>query len=564
MTISQLAGKTIAGGILLFSLFSSEKPLGENLRSVGSGLGFLSGITIAAYVLSRLSSPSNRWFSRLPVYPLRLPLWVLMTLSLGLNLAVSLFVFEGRPRLDDGTTYLFQARIFASGHLTLTPPPRIEFSSQFGMIADRTWYSQYPPGFPLLLVPFVWLGIPWLANPLFAALTVGVLGYWGHEYFSPILGKWAAILLTFSPFALFLAGSHLSHSSAHLLAVVAYLLAFNLRRSNSVVPGIGLGVVLGYLFLIRPVTALALAGGMIPVLIGYLHLKRRRGVLPLSALVCSGLLVSSLAFWYNKQTTGEALLFGYEKLFGKQHTLGFGKNPWGAPHTPATGLLHTNHRLHHLNQVLSYMPVPFLILALLPFLTGAASRSLAVLVACPTALLSVYYCYYYKEFFFIPRFLAESTFVFMILGTAGLFRLAELVCSAPNHRLHFVGWFCGLALLVGLGLKLPGDLHRYGTSYGDVEDQLAAALQHLKIARGIIFMSNNESDNDYYSTGFYYNELNPLAGDLIFVRDCGARNREFQRLRPELPCYGYTYHSKWDVGVMEPLMVNDSLRNAGF
>ena len=51
-------------------------------------------------------------------------------------------------------------------------PPFREFFDYAHMINDGRWYCQYPPGHSLLLVPGVWLGVPWLVNPILGGLSV--------------------------------------------------------------------------------------------------------------------------------------------------------------------------------------------------------------------------------------------------------------------------------------------------------------------------------------------------------------------------------------------------------
>ena len=60
--------------------------------------------------------------------------------------------------------------------------------------------ASYWPGFALLLTPFAWLGVPWIANPLISALSLPAL----HRLALALTGSreaagWAVLLCAASP-----------------------------------------------------------------------------------------------------------------------------------------------------------------------------------------------------------------------------------------------------------------------------------------------------------------------------------------------------------------------------
>jgi hypothetical protein len=86
-------------------------------------------------------------------------------------------LFGARPLTMDEYAPWFQARVFAAGHLAGRLPPellprlvpeRLLFPFFAVTPATGAVVSTYWPGFALLLVPFTWLGAPWLLNPLLA------------------------------------------------------------------------------------------------------------------------------------------------------------------------------------------------------------------------------------------------------------------------------------------------------------------------------------------------------------------------------------------------------------
>jgi hypothetical protein len=91
------------------------------------------------------------------------------------------FVYHHQPLSMDEYSAVAQSQIFASGHLAGKIPreltdtflPRI-YHDWFFHISDTTGeiISVYWPGFPLVMAPFSFFGVPWLCNPVITALTI--------------------------------------------------------------------------------------------------------------------------------------------------------------------------------------------------------------------------------------------------------------------------------------------------------------------------------------------------------------------------------------------------------
>jgi multisubunit Na+/H+ antiporter MnhG subunit len=91
------------------------------------------------------------------------------------------FIYHHQPLSMDEYSAVAQSQIFASGHLTGKIPreltdtflPRI-YHDWFFYISDITGeiISVYWPGFPLVMAPFSFFGVPWLCNPALTALTI--------------------------------------------------------------------------------------------------------------------------------------------------------------------------------------------------------------------------------------------------------------------------------------------------------------------------------------------------------------------------------------------------------
>lgn len=186
---------------------------------------------------ARLLAPIAIWWqkrrtplnipARSPFYASRVTVWGLRLSLLLFSFALITFiargVLEGIPHVQDSLTYLFQAQTLARGRVTAPAPPLPDFFEQeFMLVQGGHWFGKYSPGYPILLAVGVWVGVPWLVNPLLATLTIALLvalsRIWlrvqgekraSHRYFIWL----AAAFCLSSPFFLFLSGSYMAHAA---------------------------------------------------------------------------------------------------------------------------------------------------------------------------------------------------------------------------------------------------------------------------------------------------------------------------------------------------------------
>ena len=75
--------------------------------------------------------------------------------------------YHALPHIYDADTYIFGAKMYAIGQLSVPVPLAVEhFPGSFMVQFHGRWFPQYPPGTSLTLVPGIWLGLPWLVEPL--------------------------------------------------------------------------------------------------------------------------------------------------------------------------------------------------------------------------------------------------------------------------------------------------------------------------------------------------------------------------------------------------------------
>jgi len=189
----------------------------------------------------------------------------------------------------DGSVYLLEARALSHGHFGMPiPTPRLPFGGRFLFEGpDGRLYGVFPPGFPLFVAPFVWLGRPYLAGPVIAALLVVAQWMLGRTLLDPrereegSRSEWAprfAIVLSLPSFARVIETSDLlSHAFLALLSTVAIALALRALERPTIGRALGIGACVGWAFSARlldgAILVVAIAG---IVLFGVI--RRRLGV----------------------------------------------------------------------------------------------------------------------------------------------------------------------------------------------------------------------------------------------------------------------------------------------
>jgi hypothetical protein len=410
--------------------------------------------------------------------------------------AVSRFVFHGRPHLVDSIAQLFQARIFASGTLVAPAPPLTEFFATQQMLIDGSiWYAQYPPGHAALLAVGYVLGSAWLV-PVF--LSVGTAFFLYRFALHAYDERTALVTLGLTlvcPFFLFMGASFMNHVSAFFFVALFLCLFVSWESSGSPVRAVLAGAALGGAFLSRPLTAVAVGAvfAVVAIRAGPPASWRSR-----AAAASALLAVASLYLLYNAATTGDPLVPGYLKLWGGDHGLGFHSTPWGRVHTPLSGLSAELLDLSLLNLALFEWPLPALLPIGIGFAAGWLSKTwdrrlLAAFLAIPAA----YFFYWHRDAFLGPRFLYA--------GLAMLLPLTARALIAGSHRLRRREIRLGgpvrpvpaatlagavLALCAGYALlyAIPQRARVYASGLRSMKLDLVAEARAAGISEGLIFV----------------------------------------------------------------------------
>lgn len=481
--------------------------------------------------------------------------------ALGLAIAAAaygLFLFLGRgqtggPVIHDEFAYLLQARMLASGHLTMPSPPLPEFFEAPHVLLVPRYAAKYFPGHAALLAPFVAAGVPWLFGPLLLGLTCALL-YLAARLCA--LPRWASLA---APCALAGASpvvdafpSYLAQSTSVFLCTAALAAAAALGRRPSPARAAALGVCAGWECLNRPFSGLALAAAGAGLLLALgAGRKPRLAVafaLPLAAAAGLGLGVC-------RATTGSWTRSPWG-LYAAQY-MPFDGPGLGEPQAPPplrtlpphVRALARQWELSRRSYTASRLPaeivrragvtaslVPTVALLAAPLalagLTQALAFALGFLVLDFAAMLGFHFVH--------GLYLFELAPALLLLAAAGASRLAGLSRGearppgAGALRIVALG-VAALALLLGAVRETRERIESLGPAATRPYDRLRPAFAEVERARGLVFLR--------YPPGWdprvdlTYNEPDLGRARAVRALDLGARDAELMRAFPDRPAF---------------------------
>ena len=358
------------------------------------------------------------------------------------------YSYERHPHIPDEVSYLYQARYFAEGMLTMPAPPAPDaFNLDLMTYESDRWYSPFPPGWPLVLALGFLVGLPWLMNPLLGGLNILLTYSFVQEMYNRRLARIVILLLCTSPWYIFMAMNYMSHMLSLFCALIAALAVVKARRTGKVSWGWLGGVALGGASLIRPLEALIMAGllGLWALGIGGLRLKSAS----LAGLVFGALAIGALNFPYNQHLTGDSLTFPvmayFDKYYGPNiNALGFGPNrglTWAIDpfpgHSPLDALVNTNLNTFSVNIDLFGWGTGSLILIAIILCAGKLQNNDYLMVAVIGTVIAVHGLYWFSGG---PGFGARYWFLIIIpcivLTARGISLLEHKLASGTTALAH--------------------------------------------------------------------------------------------------------------------------------
>jgi hypothetical protein len=465
---------------------------------------------------------------------------------------------QDHPLSIDAGTYLFEAHALAHGHLGMPAAiPAQAFDDRFLLEGpDHRLYGIFPPGWPLALVPFVWVGKPMLAGPVIAAALVVAQASLGRALarLSPArpgldvdhgeLATRVSLLLTLPSIGRALETADLlSHAFVALLACVALTAALRIaERPRS--RGAIVGACVAWVLAARLLDGVVLGGAVLGVLV---WTPPGRRAVPWAALGATPLL--ALLLLEQHAATGAWLMPTQTLYFARSdwpptcHRLGFGadvgctvEHPGpvarlgGLGFGPRQALAVTRERAGSLGEEL-FGFAPLALLAFVPLIAAAATAD-AVPVAFVLALTLAYGLFYYgNSLFFGARHLFPAAPFFWVLVARG--------ALLPPHRAR--GWLDapharGVGAVALLAVAVVASRAPWKTRTADAAEfqaprsDLRRTMEVRAIDRGIL------KTRDYTAFAAAYD---PDWGgpDRVLAMDDGSGLLELRRAYPDLPVF---------------------------
>jgi hypothetical protein len=402
---------------------------------------------------SPLSPPASR--SPLPRFAFRFPLltniWRDVTRALHPVALVALLVsfcfvawiayvqYHAEPHIYDASAYLFSAKMYATGHLAVPALAVLDrFPGPFMIQYGGQWFGQYAPGTGLTLVPGIWLGLPWLVEPIlgtFALLGVGLIA---ARLFDRRVATLAVFLGVLSPFYSYIAASYLSHAVAlfYLTWGLWALLRFFQGEARWNLPLATFFFGMGYLTRNEPAllfVAVAVSG-MILIFWRRVRVSWRHWILPGIAAFAGICVFIAFTLNFNTLLTHNPSVAPRSLFFAGDHW-GFGAGVgFYGQHTLAAGLVNLDELLTVLAIDLYGWPF-YLTLAFLalPFLTRRATAVDWFCLLCLIILAGAYVGYFYHGIYLGPRYLFETLPFLLILTARGILTLAAAGRAARDR-----------------------------------------------------------------------------------------------------------------------------------
>ncbi|MFN8597580.1 MAG: glycosyltransferase family 39 protein [Anaerolineae bacterium] len=449
---------------------------------------------------------------------------VLCVAAFILAAAMAWGVQGGMPQLEDEQANLFQAKVFASGHITAPEPVHPEaFVIPFIVHQNGHVFGKYPPGYPLLLAIGEVIDRGWIINALASALVVLGVYLLGRDLFNHDTGLLAAALGAISPMAFMLSGTLLAHTTAMAELIFfawGWVRARRVAERHPMRFAVLAGLAIGWATITRPYTSVVIAVPFIVVTLHDLYNHPRDHWRTYGALVLVALGVMVIWPVYNFIATGSpttntyTLWWPYDKVgFGP----GYGLIPSG--HTWDFALLNFSYDFPDLGVTLFGWPTVLgLALSWVPIALGLAwpdhDRRDWALMLLPMLLVAAHLAYWARaSSLYGPRYYAEGLPFLWLLGARGLMKFGAT--PWPRRVIKIA-----LPILIAYSLVFTIEprfleaFDRYRAQRAHVDYIAAARLRNaLVLVRASVW-------SDYASLA-WQNAPQVERGNIIFAIDYG-------------------------------------------
>jgi 4-amino-4-deoxy-L-arabinose transferase-like glycosyltransferase len=561
--------------------FGTELAVATLLQAIALATIVLAAAAVPASVLDAAASALRRLLPEdgpdappaAPIdrFALTAAAWVVLACAV-----LAVLSYQRHPHVPDEVSYIYQARYFAHGMLSMPAPPvRDAFDLDLMTFEPTRWYSPVPPGWPAVLSLGVLLGVPWLVNPLLNGCNVLLVYVLVGGLYGRRTARWSVLLLATSPWFLFMGMNFMTHTLALLAALMAAVSVARMRRSGSMWWGVLGGVAIGLVSIIRPLEGLAVA--MVLGLWTLLQRGRPRltAAAQLSVLAAASMVAGALVLPYNRAMSGHATTFPLmaytDAMYGAGvNALGFGANrgmSWpGLDPLPGHGALDVviNAALnaYQVNvELLGWSTGSILVVGLLAF-SGRMRRTDWWLLAVIGVVVGLHSFYWFSGG---PDFGARSWYLVIVpciaLAARGIEELERSAAAEPSGRSSRATLgalaLCAVATTVFVPWRAVDKYHHYRGMQPGVE-RLAQAYD---FGSSLVLVRGNRHPD--YASAATYNPLDLRAPQPIYAWDRDSLTRAaVVRAYPDRPVWivaGPTVTSRGFQVIAGPLTAQQAL-----
>ncbi len=474
----------------------------------------------------------------------------LFFLAFASLVGVALVVLQNFSNSADEYSCLFLAKCFASKKLYGATDALVEFF-HFTHIGEKggKWFSVYPPGWPLLLVPGLVAGIPWIVNPLLGALTLVFVYRLGRRVGDERSALLACLWIGSSSFFLFNAGSYFSHTACFLFLSL-FLWCFMVAVEAGRGPWFFLsGLALGYAMMTRYLSAIAFGAPFVLYLLWRAVRKNDIRARHLAAFFCGLAVFNGFQLWFQYRITGNPFLTPIH-YFREHERLGFSRDfpPW-------LGLGYT------LFRVLFYaqwtVPGLWLLAVAAFFVPRFWDKGIWDRLFLTAGLLcgSAYMLYYsFGGNAYGPRYFFESMGVLGIMAAKTFFFLWDRWKGLPGRVILALG------LAIGFGINawnVCGEMNLYRGITSE-RKSLYRAVDSAGLDQSVVFI------RDWVGTTLPLpptdlTRNSPGRDDsVLYVQDLGEKNQLLMDAMPQRRFYVGTYDKEAGVAHLTPLSASQT------
>jgi len=344
---------------------------------------------------------------------------------------IALVLYHAGPHVSDANAYFFAAKMYAIGRFSIpTPLAPDRFPQGFIIDYNGQWFTQYPPGTGLTLVPGIWLGVPWLIEPLLGTFTLLGIGLIAARLYDRHVAMLAIVLGVLSPFYSYLAASYLSHAVVLFYLVWGWWALLRFAQGEKGWNMLLSAASFGMAGLTRELDTILF---VILVLPGVVLLTKRcqykngsRWIIPGIVFAATIIPFIGITLLLNQALTSNALITPRTLNLPYDHW-GFGKDVgFYGQHTLAAGFVNMDQLLTTLSFDLFGWPFYFTLAFIpIPFLTGRAKSADWFILALLCIMAGSYIGYYYHGIYLGPRYFFENLPTLLILTARGIFTLGS-------------------------------------------------------------------------------------------------------------------------------------------